>query len=466
VYVDDFIGMVQGGWRHRRHVKRVLLHTLNRVFRPLNTGDSEHRQEPASVKKLRKGDATWSTQKVILGWILDSIQLTLELPCHRIARLFELLDSVVPSQRRVSTKKWKKLLGELRSMVLTVPGARGLFSVLQLEMKVRLEEGTRLRLTDQVHAVLRDFRALATELQSRPTCISELVPSMTPATMGAQDATGKGMGGVHFVPMPDGSIAPLLWRAQFPRSVQNRLVMYANPAGTITNSDLELSVSIAHHDVLAREVDVREATILNFSDNTPTVYWQRKGSVSSAGPTARLLRIQALHQRRHRYVPTFDYLPGPENVMSEDCSRRWDLTDAQLLHHFNSSYPQTQPWRLCQLSKRMHSGLISSLLTKESGRALPESGPMSWTNIGDDGNNFVWKTMWILTSKLGMIRSQLSKSLENDIATEDSRPSKTPSSIARWKTPSARWARRTPDWGALTNAKTTTENSTSAFKGN
>jgi hypothetical protein len=338
-------------------------------------------------------------------------------------------------------------------------------SVLQLALKVRLGEGTRLRLTDQVHAVLRDFRALATELQSRPTRISELVPSLTPATMGAQDAAGKGMGGVHFVPMPDGSIAPLLWRAPFPRSVQNRLITYANPTGTITNSDLEVSASIAHHDVLAREVDVREATILNLSDNTPTVYWQRKGAVSSAGPAARLLRIQALHQRRHRHVPTFDYLPGPANVMSDDCSRRWDLTDAQLLHHFNPSYPQTRTWRLCQLSKRMQSGLISALLTKESGQALPESEPMPWTNIGDDGNNSVWKTMWIRTSKLGMIRSQLSKSLENDIIMADSRPNKTPSSLARWKTPSAQWARRTPDWGPLTHAKTTTGKSTSASKG-
>jgi hypothetical protein len=113
VYVDDFIGMVQGEWHHRRHVKRALLHTLDRVFRPLDSGDSEHRQETASVKKMRKVDATWSTRKVILGWILDSIQLTLELPCHRIERLFELLDFVVPSQRRVSTKKWQKLIGEL-----------------------------------------------------------------------------------------------------------------------------------------------------------------------------------------------------------------------------------------------------------------------------------------------------------------------------------------------------------------
>jgi hypothetical protein len=313
--------MVQGDWRHHRHVKRVLLHTLDRVFRPLDQQDLEHRQEPASVKKMRKGGATWATRKVILGWIIDTIQLTLELPSHRIGRLLELLDSMVSSQRRVSTKKWQKLLGELRSMVLAVPGAQGLFSVLQLVLKVRLEEGTRLHLTDSVHAVLRDFRTLAADLQARPTRIAELVPSNAPATIGAQDAAGKGMGGVHFVPLTSGAIAPFLWRAPFPLSVQNRRVAYSNLGGTITNSDLELAATVAQHDVLANQVDTCEATILNFSDNTASVFWQSKGAVSRSGPAARLLRLQALHQRRHRYVPTFDYLPGPANVMSDDCSR-------------------------------------------------------------------------------------------------------------------------------------------------
>jgi hypothetical protein len=58
VYVDDFIGMVAGNWQHRSHVKRVLLHTLEKVFRPPDSQDNPHRQEPASVKNMRKGDAT------------------------------------------------------------------------------------------------------------------------------------------------------------------------------------------------------------------------------------------------------------------------------------------------------------------------------------------------------------------------------------------------------------------------
>jgi hypothetical protein len=94
------------------------------------------------------------------------------------------------------------------------------------------------------------------------------------------------MGGVHFVPLPDGSIQPMLWRTPFTLEVQCRLVSFDNPAGTITNSDLELAASVAQHDVLTSNVDAREATIHNFSDNTPTVFWQRKGAVSNSSPNA------------------------------------------------------------------------------------------------------------------------------------------------------------------------------------
>jgi hypothetical protein len=461
VYVDDFLGMVQGNWHHRRHVKRVLLHTLDKVFRPPDLQDNPHRQEPASVKKMRKGDATWTTRKVILVWIIDTVCLTIELPAHRIARLSELLDSVPAHQHRISTNRWQQLVGELRSMVLAVPGCRGLFSVLQQVLKVRTEDDIRARLYIEVHAILRDFRSLARDLKNRPSHIAELIQADTPATIGAQDAAGTGMGGVHFVPLPDGTIAPLLWRSPFPPAVQTRLVSFSNPGGTITNSDLELAASVAQHKFLVTQVDAREATIHNFSDNTATVFWQRKGAVSNSGPTARLLRLQALHQRQHRYGPTYDYLPRPVNIMSDDCSRSWDLSDSQLLHHFNSSFPQTRPWRLCPLSRRMHSALISALLMKGSGQELPTSELMPWTSIGDDGNTYAWTKMWTRTSKLGMIPSQLSKSLANGIVMGNSPPCTTPSKLARWKTPSAQWARRMPDWGDLTHGKTITEASIS-----
>jgi hypothetical protein len=114
VYVDDFLGMVQDGTRTWRRVKRALLHTLDTVLRPLDSDDSPRRQEPASVKKMAKGESSWATVKEILGWIINTMDNTISLPPHRLLRIQEILASIGPTQRRVSLKKWQQVLGELR----------------------------------------------------------------------------------------------------------------------------------------------------------------------------------------------------------------------------------------------------------------------------------------------------------------------------------------------------------------
>jgi hypothetical protein len=151
------------------------------------------------------------------------------------------------------------------------------------------------------------------------------------------------MGGVHFVTLPSGEVQPLLWRAPFGREVRNRLITFSNPACTITNINLELATSVAHHDVLVHQADVREATIHNSSDNVATVWWQRNGATSTKGLAVHLLRLQAPHQHHHRYATTFDCIPGPANAMADDGSRLWNLADSQLLAHFNLIYPQNRP---------------------------------------------------------------------------------------------------------------------------
>jgi hypothetical protein len=119
IFVNDFIGAGQGSKARLNNSRRVLFHTLDELFR-----------EPASTKKLAKGDGHWETRKLILGWIIDTLRMTTELPPHRNGRLKELLDSVPLGQKQTSIKKWQQLLGELCSMAITLPGARVLFSLL------------------------------------------------------------------------------------------------------------------------------------------------------------------------------------------------------------------------------------------------------------------------------------------------------------------------------------------------
>jgi len=272
------------------------------------------RQEPASVKKLKKGDAAWSTRKVVLGWMLDTVDKTIELPEHRFARFQLILKDIRPNQRRTTAKVWHRVLGELRSMAIAIPGARGLFSTLQTAFSTaedpRSHDGRRrLKLSREVHTFLNDFRALATDLPHRKTRIAELLPR-DPSVIGATDASGAGMGGVAFV-ATTADIEAVVWRQSFPDSILRKLLAsFANPKGMVTNNDLELCATVGQHDVLNCAFDLREHTIHSFHDNTPAQWWQRKGSATTLGPAASLLRLQGLHQRYFRYVPVHDYLEG------------------------------------------------------------------------------------------------------------------------------------------------------------
>jgi hypothetical protein len=172
---------------------------------------------------------------------------------------------------------------------------------------------------------------------------------------------------------------------------------------------------VAQHDILAQAFDVREATVHNSSNNVSTVWWQRKGTTSSSGPMARLLRLQALHQRHYQYIPLFDYIGGEANAMADDCSRLWHLSNSQLLAHFACHYPQSQPWMLCHLLKPMRCALILALSTNATGQELRNNATMQWKSIGRAGTHSAWPTMSTPTFTPGKTQSLCSKSSVNGI---------------------------------------------------
>ena len=195
VYVDDFIGAVQGGKRRRRRIRRILFHAIDSVLRPNDAADAAAgRKDPISAKKLGKGDGAWETTKLILGWLVDTVEGTIKLPPHRVDRLRDILAAFPRSRRRASIADWQQLVGELRSMALAIPGGGGCFSLLQEAL--RAADKTRVRLTAAVHDQLDDFRWLAEQLVRRPTRLAEIIPDDA-GFHGACDAAAMGMGGVY-----------------------------------------------------------------------------------------------------------------------------------------------------------------------------------------------------------------------------------------------------------------------------
>jgi len=76
------------------------------------------------------------------------------------------------------------------------------------------------------------------------------------------------------------------------------------------------------------------------------IHWLHQGSVTSTKAAAYLLHLHALHGRHHCYITTYDYIPGPANILADDCSWLWHLPDDMLLTHFHSCYPQASRWTL------------------------------------------------------------------------------------------------------------------------
>ena len=444
-FVDDWIQAVQGPPEYRRAVRRTLFEVLDAVIRPLAPDDNPHRKEPNSMKKLKLGDASWATRKIILGWLIDTLRRTIELPPHRVDRLHELLDSFPRHQRRTSRRKWQQVLGELRSMVLAIPGGRGLFSQLQsvLDYRPDAKPSDRLTLSSAVHDQLDDLRLLAEDLRLRPTRWGECVDT-DPAFIGAVDAAAPGMGGVWFDCAK--RLPPLLWRQRFPPPVESNVVSWENPRGKLTNSDLEQAGVIAHADVLAQHQDLRERTICSLSDNIASVSREARGSTSTDSPSAYLCRLASLHQRFFRYRQRLAHIPGILNVMADILSRRWDLSDSQILDLFNERFPQEQPWQLCRLRSGMNSSVINALWKRRCETASLLDVPPPLKDAGRSGPNSVNNISWTPTLPKMKIPSLGYKYSLKDFEMAGLRPAASLSDLEQWRTPSVLLHRRTPCW--------------------
>lgn len=450
VFVDDFIALCQG--QHNRHrVRNILLRAVDQVFRPNDFHDDAFRREPVSLKKLKQGDVSWSTIKTVLGWVINTTTMTIHLPEHRVERLAEILASIPATQKRLSLKKWHKIIGELRSMSLALPGARNMFSMMQHALANNTK--TRVALTKGVHQALKDFSWMFNDIKSRPTRIAELIPLLSSA-MGYHDASGEGAGGVWF---PHESLAPrgttssnnhqpIVWRYRWPQDIIDSLVTEANPSGTITNSDLELAGGLLHLDALAQHYDIRERTVLSKTDNLATLYWQRKGSATSEKPPAYLLRLFGIHQRYHRYVPRHDYISGVSNPMADDASRLFHLTDSQFLHYFNTKFPQHNSFRLVQMPSKMISCVTSALRSKT---CQPESllvEPAAPVPTGASGQLSQLNWASVPLTKPSRTKYKSYKSSAGEFVQANLQQAMLPSSLERLKITYGQLHRRSLQW--------------------
>ena len=449
IFVDDFISLAQRPFLRR--VRRALLHAVDDVFRPLDADDNPSRREPVSLKKLRQGDCSWDTCKTVLGWVVDTANMTIELPPHRLERLWEILDGIPKHQVRTTAKKWHAVLGELRSMAVALPGSRNLFSRLQHAMTLR-QNKHRISLRRGVHQALDDFRWLVKDLERRPTRLAEVVP-LRPVADGHHDASGAGAGGVwwpsKFATPRAGwsSTKPILWRLAWPQGVRGGLATRENPGGSISNSDLELAGGLIQLECAAQTMDVRERTILSRGDNLNTTFWERKGSATTDSVPAYLLRLFGIHQRFHRYVPRFDYLPGRSNLVADSLSRDFDLNWSTLVSRLSHCLDQSAGFQVWTPTPQVVSGILSAMRKRQLRREslLVEPSPPSHRGRSGSTSPLSWASTPF--SKPSKTKYQSYKSSSKEFVRANLQPAEIPFGLDRLKITYGELRRRSCLWG-------------------
>jgi hypothetical protein len=114
VYVDDFIlaAVKDASGKFLQRTARATLHAIHSVFPPPSVTGMPDAKDPVSEKKLAKGDARWDTKKEILGYWLDGINRTIQLPPPRAIDLLKEAKAVL-KKKRVPLKRFRSLTGRL-----------------------------------------------------------------------------------------------------------------------------------------------------------------------------------------------------------------------------------------------------------------------------------------------------------------------------------------------------------------
>ena len=382
VYVDDFMSIVMPTSKAQLdHVANAIMRGIHDVF-PADIVDSN---DPISEKKLKKGEAQYSTVKTLLGFDFDGNRKTMWLEEEKRAKLLTTLKGWIRSgehERGVPFNEFESVTAKLRHAFLAVQGGKGLLSPCNRLLRKR-PEVVYLHRNAPLFSAIRDMRTILRESTTRPTRCRELVAGW-PDYVGICDASSFGAGGVIIGELSE--CPPTVFRLQWPPDVTASVISDKNRSGKITNSDLELAgllllwLMIEH--VCSCLVEKRVAL---FSDNSPTVSWVQRMACRSSLIAEQLIRVLALRINAQKSCPlTTLHIAGDQNTMTDIPSRsfgsesKWHFkNENDLLTFFNSSFPlpNKNSWSVCQPTSKIAMRVISILrivpFTLDDWRRLP-----------------------------------------------------------------------------------------------
>ncbi len=372
VYVDDFCNAATQSTNgdYLAKIRSASVHGILAIFPETTTTNHAAGKEPILESKLAKGDGNFDTKKLMIGFVFDGIKRTVQLSAEK-ARLYIREAHTMLRRKAIPLKSLQTTIGKLRHAAQILPATKGFFTPLNNVMKSPAKS---IVLGEDARAAILDVCTLIHKLGRRPTHVNELIPD-PPTHTAYHDAAAEGVGGVWFA--LEDKMQPVVWRLPFPQDIQDDVITETNPAGSITNSDLELAAEVmAIGIILENTPAIKHKTIGTLCDNSPTVGWIDRMASKSMFPTAgRLLRglSYMLYNKQAGGVITI-HVDGVSNVMADIASRptkalslfaptHSSLSDDTFRSSFDTAFPlpNNQVWRLATVPEWLRDKVFTTL---------------------------------------------------------------------------------------------------------
>ena len=208
VYIDDFIGLIQSNDINEiRRYTRCILKGIDDIFPPPDLTGS-NMDPPISAKKLRE-EGAWDVKKEILGWLLNGIHRTIQLPEKKCEKIISELQTIKRTKGAyIETKKLEKAQGKVNFAAIGIPLGKPLLGT--MDRILVLSNGKKwTKMTDTIRTYCANWIGIIRLMNNRPSHVNELIQQTTNAYKGFVDASKWGVGGAWYAGTQP--LAPFVW---------------------------------------------------------------------------------------------------------------------------------------------------------------------------------------------------------------------------------------------------------------
>jgi len=350
-YIDDiFAAFLE---RDAARGARMVPFALFLLGRPVQPGESLAREDLLSIKKFI-AEATPSERKIVLGWVIDTRRLTIELPNNKHTAWTTMIHAILDSAR-ASFTELEELIGRLNHAGFIIPLARHFLGRLRTA-QYAANHRRHVKLTDDQ---CKDLQLWLRFLDKAQAGISlNLLSYRQPSRILRSDACVHGVGGASLT-------AGAGWRWELPLDL-------------LLRATLNVLEYMASYITIWMDIHMWHAEpgscFLSQVDSTSAAGWMRKSSFSDATPLhLELSRDLATLIMDHDSCLYSQWFEGDKNQLTDSLSRDHHLSDPDLLALLYSAIPEQMPtnFKLYPLPPELVSKLTTWIRNLPASMQLP-----------------------------------------------------------------------------------------------